>query len=146
MWGMPDGFAELLRRKYEIMQQGADTQEMGVRADANLAGVKAGLMPAESLAERAKLAADTAGTLESNKYIGDLARSGIALQGAQGFGARSGGLLDRANIGRVGAETDTLRDSMRTGRFGMQSFGSSLSDDRLRRGERIGLTGYPLLR
>lgn len=135
MWGsgMPSGFAELLRRKYNIMQQSADTERVGVDAAANLDMVKAGLMPAmqkqqilESQAGIGKTSAETAGILEGNKFIGRQAEADIGYKGALGFQARSNGMLDQANIPRVGAETETLRDAMRTGRF---SFGGLLSDD-----------------
>lgn len=100
---MPSGMAELLRRKYDIMQQGADTQQMGMVADANLANVRAGLLPAEAKASREKMEAETAGTLESNKWIDDLAKSGISLQGTQGR-------LNVATIGKVNAEASGERE------------------------------------
>ena len=83
-FGMPYGFADLLAKKYAILQQGADTQQLGTVAAAGLDNVRAKLLPGQTAADIAKTNAETANIGETTKFIAPLARSGIALQGAQG--------------------------------------------------------------
>jgi hypothetical protein len=119
MWGMPAGFANLLRRKYDLMQQDANarTQQANTgaivgNAAANLDVVRAGLMPAESRVGIEKTKADTANTLESTKYVGPLAQSQIGLQSTQGK-------LNLANVGAVNEETAGNRQLNRYLNLGM---------------------------
>ncbi len=42
---IPEDMIQFLTRKYDIMQQEADARSLGARADANLTGVRAGLLP-----------------------------------------------------------------------------------------------------
>lgn len=91
MWGMPAGFAELLRRKYAIMQQEADAGTLRAGADvttansgANLNNIRAGLLPAQARAENLKTEAETGNILETTKYLGPRVKAEIGLMGTQG--------------------------------------------------------------
>lgn len=98
-YGMPAGFGDLLAKKYALLQQGADATTRTAEAGANLEDVRAKLAPAESLAGVAKSNAETAGQLETNKYIGQTAQAGIGLTKAQtGVATQQGigeGILNR---------------------------------------------------
>lgn len=123
-----------LGRKYDLMQQQADTQRLGMVADANLTNVKAGLLPAESKAQiglmgsQGRLAeanatqslAQARNIDETTKFVGPLARSSIGLNSAQ---AR--------NINAEATGTENLV-RMRPWRFG-----TILGNDPIR--ERLGL-------
>jgi hypothetical protein len=109
MFGMPPGFEELLQRKYNIMQQQADSGLMAARAASNLDTVKAGLMPAESraqiekmLADRGLINAQAATVAETTKYVGPLARADI------GYKSSASG-LNRANSANIGQETESKK-------------------------------------
>lgn len=122
MFGMPSGFAELLRRKYDIMQQGvdvqkqnADTSRVGTEAQARLDNVRAGLLPKESAAQigltdaQAGLAkANTANVNETTKYVGPLANASIFETRSRGrlYGAQATG-EDQLN-GSIGKGMDPL--------------------------------------
>lgn len=86
----------LLARKYDIMQQGADTQRLGMTAAANLDTVKAGLLPEESKVNNAQAVAQTGligaqarNVDETTKFVPSLARANIALMGSQGLNFRA---------------------------------------------------------
>ena len=95
--GVPGIMADLLRWKYSIMQQQADTGQfnattnrLGVSADANLNNVRAGLLPDESRAStnlqyaQAGLAdATTDQQREETKFVAPLARANIRNSDAQ---------------------------------------------------------------
>lgn len=132
MWGMPPGFDALLRRKYDIMQQQANTgqysaesQRTGVEAAAKLDNVKAGLLPAESASQIALqkaqgglYGAQADGVREETKYVGPLARANIGLMGANAFSARRQGGL----YGSQATGIDQLNKNFRIG-LGMLSDG-----------------------
>jgi hypothetical protein len=95
----------LLARKYDIMQQQADTQRLGIVSAARLDDVKAGLMPSESSANIRLMGANAleAGARsrnldETTKFVGPLAQANIGLMGAN---AREAG----ARVGLLGAQT-----------------------------------------
>jgi hypothetical protein len=87
----------LLARKYDLMQQQADTQRMGMTADANLADVRAGLLPSQAASDirladanvgftnqNAILSAARARqTDEETKTVAPLARAEIGFKGSQ---------------------------------------------------------------
>lgn len=80
----------LLARKYDIMQQNADSQRLGVNAAAELDRTRAGLLPAESAAnialtgaQRGLAQANTRNTDETTAYIAPLAKANIGYIGAQ---------------------------------------------------------------
>lgn len=83
-FGMPQGFQELLDRKYAILQQQADTSRIGVQAGANLDNTRAHLMPLETDANVAESRARTTNLGLTGQTILPLANSTIGLQGAQG--------------------------------------------------------------
>lgn len=91
-------FAALLGRKYDILQQDADTSRLGMRASANLNTVRAGLLPAESkagigltTAQTALAGANARNVDETTKTIAPLANASIGLSGSQGrlYGAQA---------------------------------------------------------
>ena len=107
MPGMPWGMQELLNRKYQIMEEqartgqyNAETNRTGVLADANLTGVKAGLLPKQTAADIARQQAEEARIREETKYVGDLAKSSIGLNAANAYNARAQG-------GLYGSQTET---------------------------------------
>lgn len=69
MYGMPAGFEELLRRKYEILGQNADANTINARSNANLNDVRARLLPKESAAGIAQTEASTEQTKAQTKGI-----------------------------------------------------------------------------
>lgn len=80
----------LLQRKYDILQQQADTQRMGVSAAATLDRTRAGLLPAESsanvkntLAQAGLYGSQARNIDEETKYVGPLARASIGESGAR---------------------------------------------------------------
>lgn len=134
MYGMPAGMAELLRRKYDLIQQDADTAKfnaqtnrLGTDAQARLDMVRAGLLPAESAANINKLKADTAMTAEQTKFVGPLARSSMELNSANAFQSRASG-------GLYGEQADQLRqlNKMMPGLFGGMLRDDSGSEFRFR--------------
>lgn len=98
---MPSGMADLLARKYSIMQQQADTQSMAAKAAANLDSVRASLMPKESAANIASTMANTAMTEKNTSWIDRLNEMGINLTKSQ-VG------LNNANVGETKARTTLL--------------------------------------
>lgn len=142
MYGMPSGFAELLRRKYDILQQQANTGQFNAEtgrltgtADARLANVRAGLLPAESAASVDKTKADTALTQEQTKFVGPLARSSIDLNAANAFQSRSSGRL----YGSQAETEDAGRKLFRTN-FGIRALNEDdVIRSQLRNMVRIGL-------
>jgi len=111
---MPRGFAELIRRKYDIMQQAQDTTRMGTEAAANLDRVRAGLLPGESRANIGKLLADTGLTNVQAREFAPTAAAQRGLWGTQGA-------VNKAEVGRIGA--DTLRIGADTRRIGVDTQG-----------------------
>jgi hypothetical protein len=91
-------WAGLIARKYDLLQQDADTRRMGMVADAGLTNVKAGLLPKQAEADirlsgaQAGLAGANAGLADANarnveettKYVGPLASANIFNTRAQG--------------------------------------------------------------
>lgn len=132
--GMPYGMADLLAKKYAILQQQADTGQynavsnrIGVDAAAGLDRVKAGILPGESAANigltraQAMEAEARKRNIDENiKWISPLNKANIALMGANTFEARSRG-------GLYGAQTDVAREGMR----GFDLFGGMASADPL---------------
>lgn len=140
-------WAGLISRKYDLLQQEADTARLGMTARANLDNTRAGLMPAESKAgiqltgAQTELAGANAGLAEANtrnvdeatKYVGPIARANIFNTRAQGrvYGeqATSAGQLNRIQSGlfklRGLGDMDRLDEFVRRGvRFGMGPFAS----------------------
>lgn len=137
-------WAGLLGRKYDILQQQADTQRMGMRADANLANVRAGLLPIESKANvglteaqtgftdaNAGLATSRArATDEEAKYIGPIAKANIGesqargrLYGSQATGEDQLNQFNRFRFRGLGDNYGRLDDFIRSSmRFGMGPF------------------------
>lgn len=83
-------WAALLDRKYNILQQQADTARLGVNASALLDRTRAGLLPAESraniantMAQAGLYGAQAANVNEETKYVGPLARANITESGAR---------------------------------------------------------------
>lgn len=83
-------WAALLQRKYDILQQQADTARLGVNASALLDRTRAGLLPAESsanisntLAQAGLYGAQASNVNEETKYVGPLARANITESGAR---------------------------------------------------------------
>jgi hypothetical protein len=138
--GMPAGMMDLLRRKYDILQSGADSQRIGITADANLANVRAGLLPNAERAANEKTAAEIATLREQEKFIGPLARSEIALRGDQGYNYRTAGRLNLANVGNVNAQTTGLNQDNRITNFGIRSLNENDGiRQMLQRAVRLGL-------
>jgi len=50
---IPSDMLNFLTRKYDILQQEANTRAVGARADANLASVRAGLLPSQVASDNA---------------------------------------------------------------------------------------------
>lgn len=139
----PAGFWAALSRKYDIMQQQADTARMGMVAQANLDTVKAGLLPAESRSQIAvndanislagantKLTgAKTQQTDEETKTIKPLADASIFSTRAQGrlYGAQATG--------------EEQLNKVSTSLFGPRGLGNNLGrlDEFVRSSLRLGL-------
>lgn len=107
MPGMPYGMADLLARKYDIMQQQANAESLRASSIANLEGVRAKLLPGESAAQVnllgsqvGKTNADTASTIEQTKFVGPLANSEIAFK-------RTAGRQNLAQASNLDADTST---------------------------------------
>lgn len=101
-FGMPDGFAGLLAKKYDLMargvdisQQDADTRRLTGTADAGLTNIRAGLLPTESAAQTGLVKAQTGQVTENTRFIAPLAQSSIA--------------LNAANVGNVNAQTGMVK-------------------------------------
>lgn len=102
-FGMPDGFAGLLAKKYDMMargldinQQDADTRKLTGTADAGLTNTRAALLPTESAAQTGLVKAQTGQVTENTRFIAPLATSSIG--------------LNNANIGLIGAQTGMVGD------------------------------------
>ncbi len=148
MWGMrqgqaPSGFDDLLRRKYDQMQQQIDIDRTKGNAAANFDVVRAGLLPAaqeqdilESRANIAKTGAETSGILTNNDWIGRLNQSQIGYQGALGYQARTSGNLNTAQVGKTNVETKTGQEDLRLGLLGYRRdpANTDLAERRLRLG------------
>lgn len=132
-------FAALLGRKYDILQQQADTARLGMQASANLDTVKAGLLPAESranvnlnTAQAGLVGATTRQQDEETKTIAPLARASIAQSGAQTrlIGAQATGEEQLTKVAPfrfrgLGDNLGTIEDMVRNSlRFGMGPFAS----------------------
>ena len=115
-FGMPDGFAALLQRKYDIMQQQADSQRTAVTAGANLDNVKAKLMPGESAANVAEAGARTTNLGLTGRTILPLAGAQIGLLGAQ---------TRNTDAGTVGIGLDNVGKAQDVRRHGRAAFGLS---------------------
>ena len=90
---MPEGFAAALARKYDILQQQANSASTTANAEANLTNVRAGLLPAESEANVGLTGAQTRSVDENTKYVGPLANASI-------FNTREqGGLFHQQAVG-----------------------------------------------
>jgi hypothetical protein len=89
-FGMPPGMADLLAKKYAIMQQQADAGMITANAASNLDNVRAGLLPGEVRANIAKTQADADFTTVQAGEFGATAAKQRALWDTQG-------LLNRAN-------------------------------------------------
>lgn len=106
---MPIDMQAALARKYDILQQQADSAQMEARARAGLIQTQAGLLPEEQAAKNAAARGQAAALLgqanlsnENAKMVGPLAQSQIGLHSAQaGLMGRQGDLL--------GAQTDVER-------------------------------------
>lgn len=93
MAGMPAGFDDLIRRKYDILQQQADASTATARAAANLDSVKAGLMPRQTAADIAKINADIGLTNMQTRWFGPTAQANIGLARANAFQSLAAGAL-----------------------------------------------------
>lgn len=132
---MPPGMWELLQKKYAIAQQGADTDRfqaetgrfnadstrLGVTADANLANVRAGLLPDQSAAEIARMKAEAALTGKQVSWFDRKAQSDIDMNSANVFATRAQGGLYGAQAGQVGQMTRLLPRPSSMGGFGWGS-------------------------
>lgn len=72
-----------LQRKYDIMQQNADTNRMGMVSSVNLDNVRARLLPDQTAADIGRVRAETSQIGAQTSQIGPLARAQIGLYGAQ---------------------------------------------------------------
>jgi hypothetical protein len=117
--GMPYGMADLLARKYAILQQGADSETMRAKAtsealgrtsvaESNLDNVRAGLLPQQADAEVKRMLAEEARIREETKYVDDLAKSSIGLNSANAYNARQQGGLYGAQTTQTGQLTKML--------------------------------------
>lgn len=129
-------WAGLLARKYDLMQQNADTQRMGMIASAELDRTRAGLLPAESRAgiglTNAQAGAATAAARKTNEeasVVRPLADASIFATRAQGR---------QSNAAAIGDEQIN-----RLSRFRLRGLGDQLGvlDGMVRRGLRFGLLG-----
>lgn len=135
------GFAGLLQRKYDIMQQQADTAKLGMQASANLDTVRAGLLPKESVANIGLTAAQTAlagantrQTDVQTQLAPGLASANIYNTRAQGrlYGSQAAGedqatkiMPDLFKFRGLGENLGSIGDAMRqTLRLGMGPFAS----------------------
>lgn len=118
MPGMPPGFAALIQRKYDILQQQADANMLAARSGANLDNVRAGLMPDQVRAEVARQEAEARLTAENTKQVAPLARANIGLMGAQ-----SRNYISNAGLNDAQAEGERSLNLPAIG----QSFGMTLS-------------------
>lgn len=120
---MPMGFARLLERKYDIMQQREDTTaeqvkvaRIGTEAAAALDRARAGVIPAESMANIGLTKAQT-GLTDANT---DMARKNTSwIDRLNAMGLR----VSEANIGETKA---------RTGLLGAQTVGETQMNQRRR--------------
>lgn len=102
-FGMPDGFAGLLAKKYDMMargidinQQDADTRKLTGTADAALTNTRAALLPTESAAQTGLVKAQTGQVQENTRFIAPLALGQIG--------------LNMANYGNINAQTGMIGD------------------------------------
>lgn len=124
--GMPDGFAALIQRKYDIMQQQADSQRTAVTAGANLDNVKAKLMPGESAANVAESAARTTNLGLTGRTILPLAGAQIGLLGAQTRNTDAGTVgIGLDNVGKAQLVRPRARSAFGLGTLG-DDLGTSL--------------------
>lgn len=124
-YGMPPGFADLIRQKYAILQQQADAGTLTATANADAAAAAAGLdrartkiVPAESEASigLTRAQAGLAGsqsrfTDEQAKYFGKTALADIDYKKALGTQALSGARLNDANTKGVYQDLEPVRDT-----------------------------------
>lgn len=127
--GMPEGFAALIQRKYDILQQQADSQRTAVTAGANLDNMKAKLMPAESAANVAESAARTTNLGLTGRTIVPLAQAQIGLMGAQ---------TRNTDAGTVGIGLDNVSKAQLTRVRPRSSFGLGTIGDDLGSNLRLG--------
>lgn len=118
-------------------QYTAETGRLTGTADAALANVRAGLLPAQTDAEIARMNAEEGRIREETKYIGPLADSSISLNSANAYQSRASGRY-------YGSQADTT-DSLN--RLIPRGYGwSNENEERLRgyfgRGPRFGLSRF----
>lgn len=110
--GMPEGMAQLLARKYAIMQQQADAGTISANAGANAANAGAKL----DLTKAKLLPGESEANIGLTKAQAGLAGAQSRFTGVQAdwFGKTAQSQLDlnKANVGYLGAQTDTLRDDL----------------------------------
>lgn len=94
-------WGSLIQKKYDLLQQQADTSRMGAEAAAAFDRARAGVIPAESAANIARTQQETALVGEQAKYFGETAKAGIGLMGAQAGESK-------ARVGLIGAQTTAL--------------------------------------
>lgn len=123
-YGMPPGFADLIRQKYAILQQQADAGTTTANANAGAAAAaarldttRARLLPGESEANvgLTRAQAGLAGsqsrfTDEQAKYFGQSALADIQYKKALGTQAISGAELNRANVRGIEQDLTSVRD------------------------------------
>lgn len=118
-FGMPSGFAELIAKKYAIMQQQADTQSELGSAAAGLDRTKTQLMPGQVEADIAQTRANTGLIGENAALVRPLGMSQIGLQASQ-----AGNFNASAGLTRSQTKSEDQRNA-KFFRFGMNSlFGS----------------------
>lgn len=110
MPGMPDGFAQLIARKYDILQQQADASSAAAKASSALDQARANLIPKQGAADIAKTGADTAFTKIQSQWFGPTAQAQIGLIGAQGGLAKAqttGTEAETTGVNLINRQRDT---------------------------------------
>src|SRR4051812_19962743 len=86
-------FGALLDRKYNLLQQQADTQALGMRASAHLDDVRAGLLPAGSQANIDLNRAQTTLTNANARNVDETTKTVAPLAAASIYNTRQQGSL-----------------------------------------------------
>lgn len=124
----------LLARKYDILQQQADTSRTEATAAANLADTRAGLLPAESASNIAVNAANIGLTKSNARKTDEEAKQIAPLANANIFATRAQGRL----YGSQATGEDQLN---RLTNYQLRGLGNNLGvvEDLVRRATRFGL-------
>lgn len=99
------GFGDMLAQKYNIMQQQANTQELGTTAEANLTNTRAGLLPGQTAAEIGLTQAQTKNVGAQAGEVAANAASARGLQSAEAAQGYAGAAHTEAGIPLLGAQT-----------------------------------------